>query len=157
MNSRFCRRLGGCCFDTFPKFCASRQNRCNLRFVGSFCRRTCNMCGRGRNQINQWWLSENKWEEEECHCCVLFLFLRVLYWLMCKVSTSLCSIHNQFLTDARCLKITKKVSFNIASEASYVYILSGQKLIENAKNVPFWRVFEKLKLAVKQSYQTGQF
>ena len=28
---------------------------------------------------------------------------------------------------AQCLKITEKVSFNIASEASYVYILSGQK------------------------------
>ena len=54
----------------------------------------------------------------------------------------------------RCLKITEKVSFNIASEASYVYILSGQKLI---KNGPFWRVFENLKLAVKQCYQTGQF
>ena len=51
----------------------------------------------------------------------------------------------------------KKVTFNIASEASYVYILSGQKLIENAKNGPFWRVFENLKLAVKQCYQTGQF
>ena len=30
---------------------------------------------------------------------------------------------------ARCLKITEIVSFNIASEASYVYILSGQKFI----------------------------
>ena len=39
--------------------------------------------------------------------------------------------------DTRFLKITEKVSFNIASEASYVYILSGQKLIKNAKNVPF--------------------
>ena len=29
-------------------------------------------------------------------------------------------------------KSQKKVSFNMASEASYVYILSGQKLIENA-------------------------
>ena len=28
----------------------------------------------------------------------------------------------------------KKVSFNIASEAGYVYILSGQKFIKNAKN-----------------------
>ena len=46
----------------------------------------------------------------------------------------------------RCLKITEKVSFNIASEASYVYILSGQKLIKNAKNGPFWRVFEKPKV-----------
>ena len=38
-------------------------------------------------------------------------------------------------TATQCLKITKKVSFNIASEASYVYILSGQKLIENAKKL----------------------
>ena len=60
-------------------------------------------------------------------------------------------------TLARCLKITEKVSFNIASEASYVYILSVQKLVQNAKNGPFWRVFENLKLAVKQSYQTGKF
>ena len=57
---------------------------------------------------------------------------------------------------ARCLKITEKVSFNIASEASYVYIMSGQKLIKNAKNGPFWRLFENMKLAVKQCYQTGQ-
>ena len=45
----------------------------------------------------------------------------------------------------------------IASEASYVYILSGQKLIKNAKNDSFWRVFENLKLAVKQCYQKGQY
>ena len=44
---------------------------------------------------------------------------------------------------SRCLKITEKVSFNIASEASYVYILSGQKFIKMAKIGPFWRVFEK--------------
>ena len=43
----------------------------------------------------------------------------------------------------------KKVSFNIASEASFVYILNGQKFIKKAKNGQFWRVFEKLKLAVK--------
>ena len=54
----------------------------------------------------------------------------------------------------QCLKITEKVSINIAS---YVYILSAQKSIKNAKNGPFWRVFENLKLAVKQCYQTGQF
>ena len=61
---------------------------------------------------------------------------------------------------ARCLKVTEKVSFNIASEASYVYILSRQKLIKNVKNGkngPFGRVFENLKLSVKQRYQTGQF
>ena len=37
-------------------------------------------------------------------------------------------------------KSQKKISFNIASEASYLYILSGQKLI---KNDPFLRVFKK--------------
>ena len=52
---------------------------------------------------------------------------------------------------ALCVKITEKVALNIASEASYVYILSGQKLIKNDKNGP-----EKLKLVVKQCYQTGQ-
>ena len=40
-------------------------------------------------------------------------------------------LHAKFLqnSQAQCLKITEKVSFNIASEASYVYILSGQKFI----------------------------
>ena len=45
----------------------------------------------------------------------------------------------------QCLKITEKVSFNIESEASNVYILTVQKLTKNAKNVPFWRVFDYLK------------
>ena len=35
---------------------------------------------------------------------------------------------------SQCLKIAQKVAFNIASEASNVYILSGQKLLQNAKN-----------------------
>ena len=38
---------------------------------------------------------------------------------------------------ARCLKITGEVSFNIASEASYVYISGGQKLTKNTKNGHF--------------------
>ena len=38
---------------------------------------------------------------------------------------------------ARCLKNIEKVSFNIASEASYVYILSGHKLNKNTKMVHF--------------------
>ena len=49
------------------------------------------------------------------------------------------------------------LDFIYASEASYVYILGGQKLIKNAKNGPFWQVLENLKLAVKQCYQTGHF
>ena len=48
----------------------------------------------------------------------------------------------------------KKVSFNIASEASYVYIFSGQKFIKNGQ---FRQVFENPKLAAKQCYQTGNF
>ena len=38
-------------------------------------------------------------------------------------------------------------------KASYVYIISGQKF-KNAKNGPFWRVFENLKLGEKQCYQS---
>ena len=36
-------------------------------------------------------------------------------------------------------------------------ILSGQKIIKNAKIGQYWWVFENLKLAVKQYYQTGHF
>ena len=43
-----------------------------------------------------------------------------------------------------CLKITEKVSFNIAS---------GQKFNENAKKWSNGRVFDNLKLAFKQRYQ----
>ena len=57
-----------------------------------------------------------------------------------------------YAMNPQCLKITEKVSFNIASEASYVYILSGQNLILNAKKSQFWRFFENLKLVVKQCY-----
>ena len=57
---------------------------------------------------------------------------------------------------AQCLKIREKVSFNIASEASYVWIFIGQNFFKNAKNGQFWQVLKNLKLAVKQCYQTGQ-
>ena len=39
----------------------------------------------------------------------------------------------------QCLKITEKVSFNIASEASNVYKSS----LKMPKNGPFWRFFRK--------------
>ena len=45
----------------------------------------------------------------------------------------------------------------MASEASYIYVLSRQKLLKNAKNGQFWRLFENLKFAVKQYYQMGHF
>ena len=67
------------------------------------------------------------------------------------------SLNLDVLAPSRCLKITEIVSFNIANEASHVYILSGHKLIKNAKYGPFWQGFENLNLAVKQCYQTGQF
>ena len=54
---------------------------------------------------------------------------------------------------SQCLKILIKahsISYNL-------YILSGQKLIKNAKNVQFWRVLENLHLAVIECYQTGHF
>ena len=53
----------------------------------------------------------------------------------------------QFGPCTRCLKITEKVSFNIASEASYVYISSGQKFIKIAK-------IEKLKCDILDDFWT---
>ena len=52
------------------------------------------------------------------------------------------------------LKVFENVLFNIASEASYIYILSGQKFTKNATKMVD---FENLKLMVKQCYQTGHF
>ena len=49
----------------------------------------------------------------------------------------------------------RKISLNIASEASYIYILSGQTLIKMPKNGQFGEFF--FKKTVKQCYQTGQF
>ena len=42
----------------------------------------------------------------------------------------------------------------MATEASYVYILSGQKFIKNTKNGQFWRIFEKLKWDIFGDFQT---
>ena len=43
-------------------------------------------------------------------------------------------------------KTTEKVAFNIASEANYVYSLSGQKFIEMAINGQFWQVLKTQRL-----------
>ena len=40
------------------------------------------------------------------------------------------------------MKITENVSFNFASEASYVYILNVQKLIQNAKSGRFGKLLK---------------
>ena len=49
----------------------------------------------------------------------------------------------------KCLKVTKKVSFNIASEASYGYILSGQKLLKMPKIANFGKFLINQILSVK--------
>ena len=51
------------------------------------------------------------------------------------------------------MKIIKKCLTQIASEASYIYILSGQKFIRNAKKSQFGD-FLKMELAIKQCFQT---
>ena len=60
--------------------------------------------------------------------------------------------------------VTRQVTFNLTKiggkcknskiEMRYFF---GQNFIINAKISQFWRVFENLKLAVKQCYQTGHF
>ena len=59
---------------------------------------------------------------------------------MCSSEWYCSKLHN---STARCLKIINIVSYNIASEASYFYTLSGQKFIKNAKIGSFWRVIFK--------------
>ena len=48
-------------------------------------------------------------------------------------------------TASQCLQITEKVSFNIASEASCVYILSGHKFIKMPKIVHFGEFLKNYK------------
>ena len=50
-----------------------------------------------------------------------------------------------FTSNSWCLKITEKVLFNIASEASYVYILSGQKFIKKGQKWSNLAIFWKPK------------
>jgi len=72
-----------------------------------------------------------------------------LEWLLPfqqEVNSSPCNLQTLFPHTARCLKITEKVSFNIASEASYVYILSGEKFIKRCQNWSIWRVFKNWSL-----------
>ena len=57
------------------------------------------------------------------------------------------------LMGAQCLKITKKLIQHCERSELRLHF----QLIKNAKNSQFWRVFENLKLEVKQRYQTDQF
>ena len=51
----------------------------------------------------------------------------------------------------------KKVSFNIASEASYIYIFSGQKFIKKGQTCSNLASFWKSEVYGQTVYQTGQF
>ena len=53
-------------------------------------------------------------------------------------------------------KSQKKSHSTRAKRATFTFWVDKSSLKE-AKNGPIWRVFENLMLAVKQSYQTGQF
>ena len=61
--------------------------------------------------------------------------LGMVHWLIPALNLSY--IWRLLLTYPQCLKIALKIAFHIASEASYAYIWSGQKLIKNAKNGQF--------------------
>ena len=63
-----------------------------------------------------------------------------LWWKNDRTTSSLSSLTHIVFENHR-----KKVAFHIASEASYVYILSGEKFIKMPKKGPFWRIFENLK------------
>ena len=49
----------------------------------------------------------------------------------------ICRVPNCPKTGVRCLKIIEKVAFTIASETSYIFILSRLKFSKKAKNSQF--------------------
>ena len=67
------------------------------------------------------------------------------------------SVSDSIIVSLLCLKITEKVSLNIASEVGNVLhfeCFEWKKFIENANQ---WWVLENLKRVVKQCYQIGEF
>ena len=62
---------------------------------------------------------------------------------------------NEHWKGTQSLKITEKVAFNIASEASYVYILSGQKSPKNNRFGEFLKTWS-LRLNSVRSLLIGQ-
>ena len=63
-------------------------------------------------------------------------------------------VQSKFYAHTQCLKITENVSFNIASESSYVYILSGQKFKKMPKMVNFGDFFKIAKCDILGNFQT---
>ena len=97
-------------------------------------------------------LPEKNWTEAEAlpHLKLIYYKISVNWkstlwiefgWYTCEIKKTCFGLPKDFKGFSLCLEITEKVSFNIASEASYVYILRGQKFNKNTKNGPFWRVF----------------
>ena len=65
---------------------------------------------------------DDLWSQKESH------------FLALKAAERISPFYSSWYNKHSVWKPQKKVSSNIASEASYVYILSSQKLIKNAKN-----------------------
>ena len=74
-----------------------------------------------QNKLDDWKLCSFRIDLHENKVLLFVLKFKLFHWI-CKGDLY-----------AQCLKIAKKVAFNIASEASYIYILSGHKFIKNAK------------------------
>ena len=73
-----------------------------------------------------------------------------------KYSTTYEKLLIHIAKSTHCLKIAQKFAFNIASEASYVYTFSKQKLIKIAKNGTFLRSFSKTEAVPDRSTLIGQ-
>ena len=68
-------------------------------------------------------------------------------------NTTFCGCN--LLLPTQCLKITEKVPFNIASEASYIYIWVDKSSLKKAKNGQLWRDFKNCSLRSNSvTYQT---
>ena len=56
---------------------------------------------------------------------------------------------NQNFSETRCLKNTEKSLIQHCERSELLLHFKWTKVYQNAKNGPFWRVFEKLKLKAK--------
>ena len=83
------------------------------------------------------------------------IYARILLRVSSNFLLLLWNVTTRIPTKSQCVKIAKKVAFNIASEASYIYILSGQKFIKNAKKANFGEFLKtQFKCDILSKFQT---
>ena len=96
------------------------------------------------------WLTSKVTKDTSRGCVIFKQTLRLIHihilFILFRIFGIFANVHFIYpleMTFSQCLKITEKVAFNIASEASYVFILSEQKFIKKSQKslilASFWK------------------